>query len=153
MLVCLFVCLSWFLIFSGMFEHLLCRTSTNQRIKCRAEGHNTVLTKSLEPETPRSQVKHFTSLWWCFTPGQQYFSHVGAFSCLPGLNQYSVVQCPNTAIQHPRWGSNQRPLDLKSNTGLSDCNECRHSIGIYFDYPLCANVLVFSLVFNELWLT
>ena len=33
-------------------------TSTKQRIKCHAQGHNTV---RLEPATPRFRVKHSTS--------------------------------------------------------------------------------------------
>ena len=50
-----------------------------------AEGHNRVLPTSLKPETPRSQVKHFTTepRFVCgdvLRPGNQYFSHVGMFS-------------------------------------------------------------------------
>ena len=36
-------------------------TSTKQRIKCLAEGHNTVPSVSIEPATLQFQVKHSTT--------------------------------------------------------------------------------------------
>ena len=45
---------STFLSFRGL-------TSTKQRIKCLAQGHNTVPLERLKPATPQSQVKHSTT--------------------------------------------------------------------------------------------
>ena len=47
-------------IFSVMSGCFLDLTSTEQRIKCIAQGHNKVHPIRLEPATPQPQVKHST---------------------------------------------------------------------------------------------
>ena len=55
----LYVPVSNFSIISGWV--FLGLTSTKQRIKCLAQGHDTVQPARLQPATPRSRVKHSTT--------------------------------------------------------------------------------------------
>ena len=54
-------------IFSVMLGLFLGLTNTKQRLKCLAQGHNTVPLVSLEAGTPRSQVKHSITEPWLST--------------------------------------------------------------------------------------
>ena len=47
--------------FSVMSANFLGGASTTQRIKCLAQGHNTVPPMRLKPVTPQSQVEHSTT--------------------------------------------------------------------------------------------